>query len=86
MIASPGQTIVLHLSAEDVDEHPVYFKVWPYAEAGDGTASIEIKTDVASIKIPKTAKSGEQYHIIVEGTDTGFPALTRYQRVIIEVQ
>lgn len=84
--AKPGEKLVLNLSAEDIDEHPVFFNVWPYAEAGDGAATVEIKTEVASVKIPKTAKSGEQYHIIVEGTDTGFPALTRYQRVIISIK
>ena len=84
--AKPGEIIDLNLSGEDIDGHPVSFKVWPYAEAGDGAASIELNTNKVSVQIPETAKIGEKYHVIVEGTDTGFPALTRYQRVIIKIE
>lgn len=81
-----GETVVLSLSSKDVDSHPVHFKVWCYAEAGAGSVTVELKTDTASIKIPETAKTGERYHVIVEGTDVGFPALTSYQRVIFNVK
>ncbi|WP_234416368.1 nucleoside hydrolase-like domain-containing protein [Flagellimonas amoyensis] len=83
--AEVGETISLNLTSEDVDGDAVYFNVWSYAEAGDGPASIELKKDIALVQIPKSAQSGNEYHIIVEATDTGFPALTRYQRVIITV-
>lgn len=83
--ADVGETITLDILGEDVDGDSLYFKVWSYAEAGDGPASIDLKTDIASVQIPKSAQSGNEYHIIVEGTDTGFPALTRYQRVIISI-
>ena len=36
--------------------------------------------------IPKTAKGGETIHLILEATDAGTPALTRYQRVMITVR
>lgn len=36
--------------------------------------------------LPENAKAGDEFHIIVEGTDTGFPALTRYRRVVIKVK
>ncbi|GLU45262.1 DUF1593 domain-containing protein [Allomuricauda sp. NBRC 101325] len=84
--ASAGQSITLNLSSEDVDGDPVHFKVWSYVEAGDGATAIELKANNAIINIPESAKSGEEYHIIVEGTDAGFPALTRYQRVILTVR
>jgi hypothetical protein len=32
---------------------------------------------------PAEAKKGDTFHIVVEGTDTGSPALTRYRRVVI---
>lgn len=83
--AVAGDTISLNLLADDVDGDTVYFKAWSYAEAGDGPVSIDLKTDIATIQIPKSAQSKNEYHIIVEGTDTGFPALTRYQRVIISI-
>ncbi|MEH6682799.1 MAG: DUF1593 domain-containing protein [Sediminicola sp.] len=82
----PGETVTLNLSSNDVDGHPVYFTVWPYGEAGAGLTTVEQKSDIAKVNIPTTAKAGEKYHVIVEGTDTGFPALTRYQRVIFTVK
>ncbi len=85
IVSAAGETVTLNISGKDVDGHPVYFKVWPYAEAGDGTVQIELNMDKAKVDVPKTAKAGEKYHVIIEGTDTGFPALTRYQRVIIEI-
>ncbi|MDC6389229.1 DUF1593 domain-containing protein [Maribacter sp. PR1] len=84
--AVPGETITLNVSTFDVDNHPVALNIWCYEEAGSGKVEVETKQNSATIKIPMTTKSGSQFHIIVEGTDTGFPALTRYQRVIITVK
>lgn len=84
--AAPGAVISVNVSYEDVDGHPVYFKVWPYPEAGDGEAIVTLEANKVNIEVPETARAGEEFHIIVEGTDTGFPALTRYQRVIIKIQ
>jgi hypothetical protein len=38
-----------------------------------------------AVKIPANAKKGDTYHVVVEGTDTGSPALTRYRRVVITI-
>jgi hypothetical protein len=85
--ARVGEKITLNLSSEDPDGHPVALHAWCYAEAGDGDAAVENKDNkTAIITIPEEAKKGEQYHIIIKGTDTGFPALTRYQRVVIEAK
>lgn len=84
--AKAGEIVNLQVSSNDIDDHPVYVKAWCYDEAGDGHARVEIKQDMATVEIPSAAKKGNQFHIIIEGTDTGFPALTRYQRVILEVQ
>ncbi|WP_238857881.1 DUF1593 domain-containing protein [Poritiphilus flavus] len=80
-----GEELTIHFSASDPDDHKVAFSAWCYAEAGDGAVQIESQEASAKIKIPANAEQGAKYHIIVEGTDTGFPALTRYQRVILEV-
>ncbi len=84
--ASAGDAITLHLSHKDRDGDPVYFKVWSYAEAGNGYVKVDLKTAIVSIQIPDSAKKGEEYHVIIEGTDAGFPALTRYQRVIFNIK
>jgi hypothetical protein len=38
------------------------------------------------VTIPTTAKKGDKYHLVVEGTDSGSPALTRYRRVVVHIQ
>ncbi len=83
--AKAGEKLSISFTATDPDGHKVAFSVWCYAEAGDGTVQMEAQENSARIQIPKDAEKGAKYHIIVEGTDTGFPALTRYQRVILEV-
>jgi len=39
----------------------------------------------SSVTVPRGAEPGQAIHLIVEGTDTGSPALTRYQRVVLKV-
>lgn len=85
---SAGEKAILTPSFTDPDGHGVSFKVWNYAEAGDGAAEVtyDSEKDIATVTIPETAKSGEEYHVIVEGNDAGFPSMTRYQRVILTVK
>ena len=83
--AKAGQKIRLHILAQDPDKHVVDLSIWPYAEPGDGKAITSLQGNVAFAEIPKDAKKGQQFHVIVEGKDQGTPALTRYRRVIIQV-
>tara|TARA_B100001245_G_C22874611_1_gene420603 strand:+ start:492 stop:617 length:126 start_codon:yes stop_codon:yes gene_type:complete len=41
---------------------------------------------VAISTLPKEANKGEEYHVIVGRTDAGFPALTRYRRLIVTIK
>ncbi|MBD1263123.1 DUF1593 domain-containing protein [Maribacter polysiphoniae] len=86
--AKAGEKITLNPTYSDPDGHKVWFAVWPYAEAGDGTADVTYDDEkgLATVQLPETAKAGEEYHIIVEGSDTGFPSLTRYKRVIFTIK
>ena len=81
----PGQKIRLHISATDPDKQVVDLNIWPYPEAGDGEAPTSLHGNLALVEIPKDAKKGQQFHVIVEGKDRGTPSLTRYRRVIIQV-
>jgi hypothetical protein len=36
--------------------------------------------------VPADAQPGQTIHVILEGSDCGAPALTRYQRVVVTVQ
>lgn len=87
LMATAGEKLTLTPSYTDPDGHGVSFKVWNYAEAGEGATEVTYNSDkkVALVQLPETAKSGEEYHIIVEGSDSGFPSITRYQRVIITI-
>jgi hypothetical protein len=63
----------------------VKLKVWPYPEAGSGKAEATLSDGRITVKIPAEAKKGDSFHVVVEGTDTGSPALTRYRRVVISI-
>ena len=39
----------------------------------------------AVVTVPAAAEPDQAIHLIAEGTDTGSPALTRYQRVVLTV-
>jgi hypothetical protein len=81
--AKAGAILTLHVTSRDPDGNEVKLKVWPYPEAGSGKADATLSDGRIDVKIPATAKKGDTFHVVVEGTDTGSPALTRYRRVVI---
>lgn len=38
-----------------------------------------------TLRVPEDATAGQTIHIVLEGTDDGKPALTRYARVVVTV-
>jgi hypothetical protein len=84
--AKAGQKLTLHVVTRDPDKQSVKLRVWPYPEPGSGKAEASIAANIVSVEIPKEAKKGDNYHVVVEGTDSGTPALTRYRRVVIHIQ
>jgi len=74
-------------ASTDPDGDTLSFRWWHYAEAGTYTGGTlaESKEAKTKIKIPKDVKPGDTIHMICEVTDSGTPALTRYQRVIITI-
>lgn len=90
LLVKPGT--MLNLSAKgttDPDGDKLSFRWWQYEEADTYQGSVEIdnseKQD-ASVMIPGDVQKGETIHIICEVEDDGGPALTRYQRVILEIE
>ncbi len=76
-------------SATDPDGNTVRYHWWQYAEAGTYPAAVTLaQPDQArvSFTVPADAKQGQTIHLILDATDTGSPALTRYQRVIVTVE
>lgn len=80
-----GSTLSLNLLIREPDGQAVNLKVWPYPEAGSGKVEVQLNEGKVAVKIPATAKKGDTFHVVVEGTDTGSPALTRYRRVVITI-
>jgi folate-dependent phosphoribosylglycinamide formyltransferase PurN len=57
--------------------------------AGTYTNRVEIlnhETLQAEVLVPKDAMAGQTVHIVLEATDTGSPALTQYQRIVLEIR
>lgn len=83
-----GEKVSITASGSDPDGHKVALNLWQYAEAGTSPEKVTIQWqtgDTAVVDVPQTAKAGDTIHIIVEGKDSGSPALIRYQRVILVI-
>lgn len=88
VLASPGETIRLNGSVSDPDGDAVNAKWWQF-QAGSYPGNITIVSPASlqtKLNIPKDAAPGQTIHLILEATDNGTPALTSYQRIIINVR
>jgi hypothetical protein len=85
VLAKAGDKLTLNVTSRDPDGNEVKLKVWPYPEAGSGNAEATLVESRLQVILPSSAKKGDTYHVVVEGTDTGSPALTRYRRVVITI-
>jgi hypothetical protein len=75
--------------SSDPDGDQLSYRWWHYQEAGTFPHTIQIRDAAqqdASFSVPESARQGETIHLICEVTDNGTPALTRYQRVVIQVK
>jgi hypothetical protein len=86
----PGDTVSLSAKGTtDPDGDELTYRWWQYQEADtyDGTVEIENSGNQdASFTVPGDVGEGKTIHIICEVTDTGTPPLTRYQRVVVEIE
>jgi hypothetical protein len=86
--ARPGDRIALDAAgSRDPDGGPLTLRWWHYPEPSGGfrPTSIAIEgaaTAKASFVVP-TVSAPTEIHVILEATDAGTPALTRYRRVIV---
>ena len=87
--AKAGSTVSLVGEVSDPDKDTVKVSWWQYNDAGTYPGDITLATPTAlstSFQVPTDATAGQTIHVILEGTDAGKPALTRYQRVVVTVQ
>ncbi|MHC4353089.1 MAG: nucleoside hydrolase-like domain-containing protein [Planctomycetota bacterium] len=85
---APGKTVRLNAAeSSDPDGDELRFNWWLYREVGTHTGTANLNYDTrgeATVTFGRSARVGQTVHIICEVTDDGSPALTRYQRVIVE--
>ncbi len=88
--AKPGELVKLNATGTtDPDGNDLTYQWWQYKEADTYNGIIDIQNAEqvqASFIIPKDAARGETIHVVCEVKDLGTPQLTRYQRIVVEIQ
>ena len=86
----PGSEVKLSAQGtRDPDVNALNYRWWQFREADsyDGVVNIHgAEKQQALFTVPKNAESGKTIHVVCEVTDSGTPPLTRYQRVILQIQ
>ena len=86
--ARPGERVRLEGIASDPDGNAVAARWWRWkaVDTYPGDVSFSDPTAFAThLRVPNDATPGQTIQIVLEATDHGTPALTRYQRVVISV-
>jgi len=86
--ARPGETVRLEGAAPDPDGNAVAAKWWRWKDVDTypGEVTLADPTSLAtSFRVPADATAGQTIQLVLEATDDGRPALTRYQRVVVTV-
>lgn len=85
--AKPGESVTLKAKISDPDGDEVTLNWWQFEGLG---MPVDLRPDDSSNQIEfivsESAKTGDFIHIILEGRDNGVPNLTRYERIIIEIE
>jgi hypothetical protein len=88
VLAAAGEKIRLNGAVSDPDSNAITVKWWQF-RVGSYPKEVQISSPGSvqtQVIIPKDAVGGQTIHLILEATDNGMPALTRYQRVVITVR
>jgi hypothetical protein len=86
--ARPGETVRLEGAAIDPDGNPLAVRWWRWKDVDTYPGEVVIANPTslgASLTVPTDAAAGQTIQIVLEATDDGRPALTRYQRVVVTV-
>jgi hypothetical protein len=88
MTARPGETVRLEGTASDPDGNAVRVRWWRWKDVDTypGEVALSDPTSLAtSLRVPADAVAGQSIQLVLEATDDGTPALTRYGRVVVSV-
>ena len=86
--ARPGATVRVEGTASDPDGNAVAVRWWRWKDVDTYPGDVRLTEPTAlatRLQIPNDAKPGQTIQLVLEATDNGTPALTRYQRVTISV-
>jgi Protein of unknown function (DUF1593) len=86
--ARPGQTIQLDGVASDPDGNAVTVRWWRWKDVDTYPGQITFSNPdslATNVRIPLDAAAGQTIQLMLEATDNGTPALTRYQRVVVSI-
>jgi hypothetical protein len=88
LTARPGEVVQLSAAgSSDPDGDRLSFRWFVYPEAGSYAKDVPLSDATAEttvLTLPADA-SGKTVHVVLEVTDGGAPALTRYRRAVIRV-
>jgi hypothetical protein len=83
-----GRTVKLRGFAADPDGDRVSLKWWQYGEEGTYPGKVTIAAPErawTTVTVPADAQPGQTISLILQGTDDGEFPLTRYSRVVLQV-
>jgi hypothetical protein len=86
--ARPGETVRLEATASDPDGNTVAVRWWRWKDVDTYPGDVilaEPTALVTRLHVPGDATPGQTIQLVLEATDNGTPALTRYQRVTVSV-
>lgn len=88
VLAAAGAPVRLSGAVSDPDGNGVAVSWWQFGVGSyPGRVVIENNASLeATVQVPKDAAKGQTIHVVLEATDNGTPALTRYQRVVITIK
>lgn len=88
--AKANETIKLSTEGTtDPDGDQLTYKWWQYTDVDTYKGMVDVQDadkPQASFVVPKDGNKGDTIHIICEVTDNGTPPLTRYRRVVVDIE
>lgn len=86
--ARPGETVRLEGTVSDPDGNAVAVRWWRWKDVDTYPGEVRLADPgalVTQLRVPDDATPGETIQLVLEGTDDGTPALTRYARIVVFV-
>ncbi|HKR10170.1 MAG TPA: nucleoside hydrolase-like domain-containing protein, partial [Gemmatimonadaceae bacterium] len=86
--ARPGETVRLQGAGSDSDGNAVAVRWWRWKDVDTYPGEVSLLNPTAlttTLRVPDDAAPGQRIQLVLEATDNGTPALTRYRRVVVAV-